>query len=59
MQGLFRNPMADPYIVGISPGAALGAVLATVLGVLREFRRALCSAARGVCRWDRGRRWRS
>ena len=37
MQGLFRNPMADPYIVGISPGAALGAVLATVLGLSASF----------------------
>ena len=37
MQGLFRNPMADPYIVGISPGAALGAVLATVLGLSTSF----------------------
>lgn len=37
MQGLFRNPMADPYIVGISPGAALGAVLATVLGLTAGF----------------------
>lgn len=26
MQGLFRNPMADPSIIGISTGAALGAV---------------------------------
>lgn len=26
MQGLFRNPMADPGIVGVSAGAALGAV---------------------------------
>ncbi len=25
-QGLFRNPMADPYIIGVSSGAALGAV---------------------------------
>ncbi|HWP95289.1 MAG TPA: iron chelate uptake ABC transporter family permease subunit [Syntrophomonadaceae bacterium] len=27
-QGLFRNPMADPFVIGISSGAALGAVLA-------------------------------
>ncbi|WP_338728625.1 vitamin B12 ABC transporter permease BtuC [Haladaptatus sp. DJG-WS-42] len=27
MQGFFRNPMADPSIVGVSSGAALGAVL--------------------------------
>lgn len=25
-QGLFRNPMADPYVIGVSSGAALGAV---------------------------------
>lgn len=37
MQGLFRNPMADPYIVGVSPGAALGAVLVTVFGVSASF----------------------
>lgn len=30
MQGLFKNPMADPYIIGISAGAALGATLAMV-----------------------------
>lgn len=30
-QGLFKNPMADPYIVGISSGASLGATLAIVL----------------------------
>jgi len=28
MQGYFQNPMADPYIVGVSAGAALGATLA-------------------------------
>lgn len=27
-QGLFRNPLADPYLLGIAPGAGLGAVLA-------------------------------
>ena len=31
-QGLFRNPLADPYIVGASGGAALGATLAAVMG---------------------------
>ena len=34
MQGLFRNPLADPGIVGIGAGAGLGAVLAIVLGGL-------------------------
>jgi iron complex transport system permease protein len=33
LQGIFRNPMADPYVMGISSGAALGASLAIVLGV--------------------------
>jgi iron complex transport system permease protein len=32
MQGLFRNPLADPGLVGVSSGAALGAVLILVLG---------------------------
>lgn len=32
LQGLFRNPLADPGIVGINAGSALGAVLAIVLG---------------------------
>jgi iron complex transport system permease protein len=32
MQGLFRNPLADPGLVGVSSGAALGAVLVLVLG---------------------------
>ena len=34
MQGLFRNPLADPGIVGVSAGAGLGAILAIVLGGL-------------------------
>lgn len=32
LQGLFRNPLADPGLVGVSSGAALGAVLVIVLG---------------------------
>lgn len=31
MQSFFQNPMADPYIVGVSSGAALGATAAIVL----------------------------
>lgn len=30
-QGLFRNPLADPYLIGVAAGAGLGAVLAMVL----------------------------
>jgi iron complex transport system permease protein len=40
-QGLFRNPLADPYIIGVASGAGLGAVIAmalqwpaTILGAL-------------------------
>jgi len=32
MQGLFRNPMAEPYVLGMSAGAAAGASFAIVLG---------------------------
>jgi len=32
-QGLLRNPMADPYIIGTSGGAALGATIALLLPV--------------------------
>jgi iron complex transport system permease protein len=31
-QGLFRNPLADPAIIGVSSGAALGAVMVIVMG---------------------------
>ncbi len=30
-QGLFRNPLADPYLIGVASGAGLGAVLAMSL----------------------------
>jgi iron complex transport system permease protein len=33
LQSLFRNPMADPFLLGISNGAALGASLVLVTGV--------------------------
>lgn len=32
-QGLFRNPLADPYLIGVASGAGLGAVLAMSLQV--------------------------
>ncbi len=34
IQGLFRNPLADPGLIGLSSGAALGAVFVIVLGGL-------------------------
>lgn len=33
LQSLVRNPLADPYLLGLSGGASLGAVLAIVAGV--------------------------
>lgn len=32
MQGLFRNPLADPGLIGVSSGAALGAIATIVIG---------------------------
>lgn len=37
LQGLIRNPMADPYIVGTSAGAGFGATLAIVLNLNISF----------------------
>src|SRR4029453_14230613 len=31
-QGVFRNPLADPYLLGAAPGAGLGAPLAIAYG---------------------------
>jgi iron complex transport system permease protein len=36
-QGLLRNPMADPYIIGTSAGAALGATIAMMLPISLAF----------------------
>ena len=33
LQSLLRNPLADPYLLGISAGASTGAVLVAVLGL--------------------------
>lgn len=32
-QGVFRNPLADPYLIGVATGAALGATIVVVSGV--------------------------
>lgn len=50
-QALLRNPLADPYILGVSSGAALGAIIAIILGLgtlsfglpLASFIGALCA----------------
>jgi iron complex transport system permease protein len=33
LQGYFQNPMADPFVVGVSSGASFGAVLCIFLGL--------------------------
>jgi len=35
-QGVFRNPLADPYLLGVAAGAGLGATLAIVSGAGTE-----------------------
>ena len=37
MQALFRNPMADPYVMGVSSGASVGAAIAIVTGITASF----------------------
>lgn len=37
LQGLLLNPLADPYTVGVSSGAALGAGVATLVGLSSVF----------------------
>lgn len=37
MQAVVKNPLADPYILGISSGASLGATLAIIAGVGSAF----------------------
>jgi len=36
-QGILRNPLAEPYVLGVSSGAGLGAVLAIFFGLGLEF----------------------
>ncbi|MFJ9445445.1 FecCD family ABC transporter permease [Kitasatospora sp. NPDC101235] len=43
-QALVRNPLADPYLLGISSGASLGAVAAIVLGTTLGFQLSFGSA---------------
>ncbi|MGC8496845.1 MAG: FecCD family ABC transporter permease [Thermoplasmata archaeon] len=33
MQGIFRNPLSDPYVTGTASGAALGATVAMIIGL--------------------------
>ena len=48
MQGFFRNPMADPSIIGVSSGAAVGAVAVIALGLSIPFGLQLAAFAGGL-----------
>ncbi len=37
LQAVFRNPMADPYVLGISSGAALGVTIGLLAGFIHPF----------------------
>jgi len=36
-QGLFRNPLADPFLIGVASGAGLGATIVLVSGVTTKY----------------------
>jgi iron complex transport system permease protein len=67
LQGVLRNPLADPYILGLSSGAALGAAAAIVLGLtlfgmltvpLMAFAGAILTGLLvGLMGWRRGGLW--
>jgi iron complex transport system permease protein len=46
LQALLRNPLADPYVLGVSSGAALGAAMGVLLGAGTTF---LADAALPAC----------
>ena len=50
LQGVFRNPLADPSVIGVSSGAAVGAVIAIVVGItfLGAFSLALAAFTGGL-----------
>jgi iron complex transport system permease protein len=52
LQGYFQNPMADPFVVGVSSGASFGAVLFSAtglgVGVLGVFGQSLSAFAGGL-----------
>ena len=54
-QGVFSNPLADPYLLGIASGAGLGATLVIVEGPLSRPTSGRRPPAGRFCRWRRGR----
>ena len=45
LQSLLRNPLAEPYLLGVSNGAALGTMLAFVFFANFEWARPICAIA--------------
>ncbi|MFL5503877.1 MAG: FecCD family ABC transporter permease [Gemmatimonadaceae bacterium] len=48
LQGALRNPLAEPYLLGVSGGAAVGAVLAFAFGVSSDALITLAAFAGGI-----------
>jgi iron complex transport system permease protein len=48
LQGALRNPLAEPYLLGVSGGAAVGAVIAFSLGVSSDAMITLAAFAGGI-----------
>jgi ABC-type Fe3+-siderophore transport system permease subunit len=67
LQGILRNPLADPYILGISSGASLAAALGIVVGlstfgtftipVLAFIGAIVTGGIVGILGWKRGGLW--
>jgi iron complex transport system permease protein len=67
LQGILRNPLADPYILGISSGASLSAALGIIMGLtflgaftipVLAFGGAIFTGSLvGVMGWKRGGLW--
>jgi iron complex transport system permease protein len=48
LQGSLRNPLAEPYLLGVSGGAAVGAVIAFAVGVTTEVMITLAAFVGGI-----------
>ena len=48
LQGALRNPLAEPYLLGVSGGAAVGAVIAFALGATSDAVITLAAFAGGI-----------
>ena len=55
-QALLRNPLADPYVLGVSSGAALGAILALIVAPHLTFISGVRGLAHSVGRFSGSRR---